>query len=119
MLNTTPKCIIVAADVDMQVYRGYWVQGLFSRHAKHAAAIRTVSLGGVWLGVHPIKERERKGTRKMFNLPGNIVYLLPLLHSECRMKREGPSDRYNPRAVPPLIRGNNSVEICKTPLSGR
>ena len=97
MLNTAPKCIIVAADVDLQKYRGYWVQDCSAATQNMLLAIAQLGLGGVWLGVHPVKERE-EGIRKLFNLPDNIIPFA-IVAFGVPDEEKGPSDRYNPERV--------------------
>ena len=88
MLNTAPKCN-TAADVDMQRYRG---SGRIVQPPRKTCCLQLHSwaLAGV---AGRTSDKEREKVRKIFNLPDNIIPL-PLLHSECRMKKR-PSDRYN------------------------
>ncbi len=97
MLNSAPKCIVVAADVDLQKYEGYWVQDCAAATQNMLLAIAQLGLGGVWLGVHPIKERE-EGIRKIFNMPENVIPFC-IVALGVPDEEKGPSDRYNPERV--------------------
>jgi nitroreductase len=97
MLNTAPKCIVVAADVGLQKHQGYWVQDCSAATQNMLLAISQLGLGGVWLGVHPRKERE-EGIRKIFKLPDNITPLA-VIAIGVPDEEKGPSDRYNPERV--------------------
>jgi nitroreductase len=60
-------------------------------------AIAQLGLGGVWLGVHPIKERE-EGIRRLFNLPDHIIPFA-IVALGVPDEEKGPSDRYKPERV--------------------
>ncbi|MFO7295497.1 MAG: nitroreductase family protein [Caldicoprobacter sp.] len=97
MLNTAPKCIIVAGDTSSQRYEGYWVQDCAAATQNMLLAIAQLGLGGVWLGVHPRKERE-EAIRRIFNIPEHIVPFA-IVALGVPDEEKGPSDRYNPERV--------------------
>jgi nitroreductase len=72
MLFEAPLCIVVCGDTDIS--SRYWVQDCSAATENLLLAITALGLGGVWLGVHPRKERIR-AARKVLGMPRNIIPL--------------------------------------------
>ena len=83
--------IIVCGDVSLEIHKGMWVQDCSATTENMLLQIESVGLGSVWLGVHPISERE-EFIREMFNLEPNIIpfSVLPIGHKgvekECHCR---------------------------------
>ncbi|MCP4141394.1 MAG: nitroreductase family protein [Chloroflexi bacterium] len=66
--------IIICGDLELEIYKGYWVQDCSAATENMLLEIEDRNLGAVWLGVHPIKEREIY-IKELFNLSDNIIPL--------------------------------------------
>lgn len=74
-----PAGILVCGDLSLEKYPGYWVQDCSAAVENMLIEINSLGLGSVWLGVHPMPEREEY-LRKFFSLPAKIIpfALLPV-----------------------------------------
>ncbi|MBR0472645.1 MAG: nitroreductase family protein [Methanosphaera sp.] len=74
MFKTATAGILVCGNMDRCVenFSELWVQDCSASTENMLLAIESLSLGGVWLGIYPLRERCEK-LIKYFNLPGNIV----------------------------------------------
>ncbi len=74
-----PVSIVVCGDLDAEIHKGFWVQDVSAAVQNMLLEVVDLGLGSVWLGVHPLRDREDK-VRAAVGLPGSIVPLavLPL-----------------------------------------
>jgi len=57
-LLSAPLAIVVYGDTRVQRFSGYWVQDCSAATQNLLLAANALGLGGVWLGMHPERERE-------------------------------------------------------------
>ncbi len=74
MLADAPVCIAVLADLALERYPGYWVQDTSAAMQNLLLAARDADLGAVWLGVHPLGDRQR-GMKRILGLPDGVECL--------------------------------------------
>lgn len=74
MFRTATAGILVCGNMDRTLdnFRDLWVQDCSASIENMLLAIESFGLGGVWLGIYPIKDRCDKLT-DFFVLPDNIV----------------------------------------------
>lgn len=74
MFKTATVGIVVCGNMDRTVdkFKELWVQDCSACIENMLLAIESLGLGGVWLGIYPIKQRCDK-LSDYFKLPGNIV----------------------------------------------
>ncbi len=97
MLDHAPVCIAVLGDESLERFAGYWVQDCSAATMNILMAAHALGLGAVWLGVHPIPERQ-EGMRRILGLPEgvNCLSLISIGHPAGPSE---PADRYNPDRV--------------------
>lgn len=95
MFKTATAGILVCSNMDRTIkdYRELWIQDCSASTQNILLAIEALNLGGVWLGIYPIKERCQKLTN-YFNLPENIIpfSVIALGHPS---KDESSKDKYD------------------------
>ena len=57
-MGRSPLGIVVLADTRENKHPGYWVQDCSAAVQNILLAAHALGLGGVWIGVHPVEERE-------------------------------------------------------------
>ena len=57
-VGRAPLGIVVLADTRENKHPGYWVQDCSAAVQNILLAAHAIGLGGVWIGVHPVEERE-------------------------------------------------------------
>ena len=72
MLHQASAAILVCGDLDLEKHEGYWVQDCSAATENILLEIADQGFGGVWLGVHPRKDRV-EGIRKLLRIPPRIV----------------------------------------------
>lgn len=74
MFKTATAGIVVCGNMErtFENCRDLWVQDCSACTQNILLAIEALKLGGVWLGIYPIKERCQKLT-DYYNLPDNII----------------------------------------------
>jgi nitroreductase len=72
MCQQAPAAILVCIDTSKEKYREFWVQDLSAATQNILLAIRTLGLGGVWLGIYPTKERVQ-AIKSLFELPESVI----------------------------------------------
>ena len=97
MLKEAPVAILIAGDLSLETYEGYWVQDCSAATQNLLLAAHAEGLGAVWLGVHPVDEREA-GMRKLLGIPDNVIpfSLIALGHPA---EQKGREDRYQASRV--------------------
>lgn len=97
MLSHAPVCIAVLGDLEQERHDGFWVQDCAAATQNILLAAHALGLGAVWLGVHPVKSRQ-KGVAKLLDLPDN-VRCLSLVAIGHRAEEKPPADRYQPDRI--------------------
>lgn len=59
-VGRAPLGIVVLADTHENKHPGYWVQDCSAAVQNILLAAHALGLGGVWIGVHPVEEREAR-----------------------------------------------------------
>jgi len=72
MVPQAALAILVCGDLRRDVHEGFWVQDCSAATENLLLAITAHGLGGVWLGVHPRKDRV-EGLRKLLGIPEHVV----------------------------------------------
>ena len=73
-VRTASVAIVVCGDLNMEVYKGFWVQDCSAAAENILIAVRAKGLGAVWLGIHPIEDRV-SGMQKLLKLPEHVIPL--------------------------------------------
>ena len=73
-VRTASVAIAVCGDLDMEVYKGFWVQDCSAAAENILIAVRAKGLGAVWLGIHPIEDRV-SGMQRLLKLPEHVIPL--------------------------------------------
>ena len=92
MLHEAPLCIAVCgapADSFKGPGQAYWVQDCAAATENILLAATALGLGSVWLGVHPLQEREQ-AVRDLLSIPKDIVPL-------CLISIGHPAEAKEPR----------------------
>ncbi len=94
-----PLGIIICGDVNKQKFNpyAYWVQDCSAAIQNLLLEAQYLGLGAVWMGVHPIKEREDVLIR-LFDLPEGIIPLAMIAVGHPAQEVT-PIDRYLPERV--------------------
>ena len=97
MITEAPLAILVCGDVPKETVKGYWQQDCSAATENLLVAAQALGLGAVWLGVHPVGERE-DGLRKLLGIPEGIIpfALIAIGHPG---EHKPPGDRYDPARV--------------------
>ena len=72
MVEEASHVVCVCADLNLQLYEGYWVQDCSAATQNMLLMAEELGIGSVWLGVYPREER-MEGVSRLLKLPGNIV----------------------------------------------
>jgi nitroreductase len=97
MIAAAPLAIAVCGDTAAQKHPGYWVQDCSAAVQNMLVAAQAIGLGGVWIGVHPVAERE-DAVRRICGIPDEIVPLA-LVAVGYPAEVKPPADRYEPSYV--------------------
>ncbi|MBR5284257.1 MAG: nitroreductase family protein [Clostridia bacterium] len=94
-----PLGILVCGDVNKQKFNpyAYWVQDCSAAIQNLLLEAQHLGLGAVWMGLHPIKEREDV-LIKLFELPEGIIPL-GMIAVGHPAQTVSPVDRYLPERV--------------------
>lgn len=97
MLSRAPLGIVVAGDTSDEKHPGYWPQDCSAAVQNLLVAAHAIGLGAVWIGVHPIAERE-ENVREVCALPAGIrpLSMIAIGHPE---ESKPPGERFNPEYV--------------------
>ena len=71
MAAAAPMAILLCADLEAEMYPGFWVQDCAAAMQNMLLAAHALGLGAVWCGIHPDAERE-KAFAQAFNLPSHV-----------------------------------------------
>lgn len=97
MLRAAPLAIVVCGDLQKEVFSGFWVQDCAAATENLLLAATAQGLGAVWVGVHPMKEREQ-GLQKLLHLPEHVIpfAIVSIGHPAEHLP---PANRYDPSRV--------------------
>jgi nitroreductase len=97
MLHEAPLAILVCGDERLEHFKGFWVQDCAAATENLLLAAHASGLGAVWLGIHPVPERET-GLRRLFGIPEDVTpfALVALGHPA---ETPEPADRYDESRV--------------------
>lgn len=71
MLDEASVVVLVSGDLNLEKYKGFWVQDCSAATENMLIAAQSIGLGAVWLGLYPIKERV-EGMRRLLRIPEHI-----------------------------------------------
>ncbi len=95
MFKTATAGILICGNMEKTIaeYRELWVQDCSASIENMLLAIEALNLGGVWLGIYPIKHRCNK-LINYFKLPENIVPfgIIALGHPDDENKKQDKWD---------------------------
>ena len=97
MLAQAPVCIAVCADPELERHAGFWVQDCSAATMNMLLAAHALGLGAVWLGVHPLSDRER-AVREILHLPPKL-HCLALVAVGHPAARPSPAERFDASRV--------------------
>ena len=97
MVRQASVAILVCGDLDLEKYKGYWVQDCAAATENLLLAAHARGLGAVWVGVYPKEDRVER-MRALLGLPQHVVpmALVPLGYPAERIP---PEERYDPARV--------------------
>jgi nitroreductase len=72
MLQTSPLGILICAEPARELIPGFWPQDCSAATENLLLAVHGLGLGGVWIGLHPVAERER-AVREIIGVPEGLV----------------------------------------------
>lgn len=93
MLKEASHAILVCGNIDLEKYKGFWIQDCSAATQNILLAATAKEIGSVWLGVYPEEDRI-EGFRKLLDLPDNLIpFSLVSLGYPAETKES--VDRYN------------------------
>ena len=97
MMSAAPAAIVVCGQPEACKWPQMWVQDCSAATENMLVKAAALGLGAVWLGVHPLEERER-GARALLGIPDHVVpfAIVPVGHPA---EVKPPSERYDPARV--------------------
>jgi len=97
MIASAPLAIVVCGDTRAEKHPGYWVQDCSAAIENALLAVNALGLGAVWIGVHPIEDREANVTA-LLGLPDGVrpLSMLAIGHPA---ETKPPAERYDPALV--------------------
>lgn len=97
MLKQASVAIVVCADMQLEKFKGYWVQDCSAATENLLIAVQAKGLGAVWLGVYPMEDRVQ-GLRNLLDLPKHVIPLniIPVGHPSETMP---PANRFDPSKI--------------------
>jgi nitroreductase len=72
MLQSAPLAILVCAEPARETIPGFWPQDCSAATQNLLLAVHGLGLGGVWIGLHPVPDRER-AARDILRVPQDLV----------------------------------------------
>lgn len=93
MLKEASIAIIVCGDLELEKFKGVWVQDCSAATENILIGVQEKELGAVWLGAYP-NEHVIDGLRKIFSLPNHIVPL-SIVSIGYPAEKLPPANRYN------------------------
>lgn len=98
MCQQAPAAIIVCIDTAQEKYREFWPQDLANASQNILLAISALGLGGVWVGVHPNKERIQD-IKDLLDLPESVIpfNIIPFGYSD--VTQQEAKERYKKERI--------------------
>jgi nitroreductase len=93
MLPSAPVTVLVMGDAGAAKWEGMWPQDCAACVENMLIEAELLGLGAVWLGVHPLPERE-DALRELLGIPEHVVPFAIVPFGWPRERKE-PSDRYD------------------------
>jgi nitroreductase len=97
MLPSAPVAVVVLGDVGEAKWKGMWPQDCSACVENMLIEAELLGLGSVWLGVHPLPEREA-ALREQLGIPEHIVPFA-IVPFGRPLERKEPADRYDEARV--------------------
>jgi nitroreductase len=97
MLPSAPVAVLVCGDVRDAKWAELWVQDCSACVENMLIEAESLGLGAVWLGVHPLPEREA-ALRELLGIPEHVTPFA-LVPFGWPQERKEPSDRYDAARV--------------------
>ncbi len=97
MLPSAPVAVLVLGDPAGLKWAGMWPQDCSACVQNMLIEAELLGLGAVWLGVHPLPERE-SALRELLGIPEHLVPFAVVPFGWPR-ERKKPADRYDPARV--------------------
>ncbi|WP_018248867.1 nitroreductase family protein [Orenia marismortui] len=72
MVKEAAKLLLVCANLEEEIYQGFWVQDCSAATQNILLTAAAKDLGAVWLGIYPEEDRVR-GLKRLLNLPEHIL----------------------------------------------
>jgi len=97
MLLSAPLGILICADPAREKIPGFWPQDCAAAAENLLLAAHGVGLGAVWIGLHPVPDRERT-VRELLKVPESLI---PFALIAIGPPAERPTweDRYDPSRI--------------------
>jgi nitroreductase len=97
MIADAPVALVVCGDTRNEKHPGYWVQDCSAAVQNALLAAHAIGLGAVWIGVHPVEERERN-VATICGLPDGIraMCMIAIGHP---LEAKPAVDRFDPGFV--------------------
>lgn len=93
MLTQAGGAILTCADINLQKTEGFAVEDCSAAIQNMLIAINGLELGGVWIGIYPVKELIEM-MKRLLNLPEHIVPI-GLMAVGYKATTRGPIDKYD------------------------
>lgn len=97
MLKKAPLAIAVCGDLNKQRHQGFWVQDCAAAAQNILLEAVSLDLGAVWIGAHPIEDRE-KVISDHLETPENIK-VVSLISIGYPAEEKGETDRLTDEMV--------------------
>jgi nitroreductase len=97
MLRAAAAAILVCGDLQLEKFKGFWVQDCAAATENILIAARALGFGAVWLGLHPLEERVNR-MQKLLVIPDQVVPL-SLVSLGYPKDEPRPADRYQPARI--------------------
>jgi len=97
MLREASCAIVVCGDLNLEIYKGYWVQDCSAAMQNMLVMAQDLGLGAVWLGVYPVEERV-KALKELLDLPESVIPL-SIMSIGYPAETKEPADRFNPSRI--------------------
>jgi len=97
MLRSAPMAILICAEPGREKVPGFWPQDCAAAAENLLLAVHGLGLGAVWIGLHPVADREQ-ATREILRVPDGLV---PFALVSIGEPAEQPvlEDRYDPARI--------------------
>lgn len=97
MLREASCAIVVCGDLDLERYKGYWVQDCSAAMENMLIMAQDLGLGAVWLGVYPMEDRV-KALKELLDLPESVMPL-SIMSIGYPAETKEPVDRFDPSRI--------------------